>query len=178
MDKFGRIIERVADFGGYFSGWLVPLMMILILFEVFMRYIMRQPPMVADEFSAYMLVALTYLGAAYTLKDKGHVRITALVSQLPARVSSWLRIFTIAINFIFTAFLAKAGFDLMIFSFQYHLASPSWLNVPLQGPQMPILIGFAILSILAGTELIKAIQLVLSGENLEGKGVIVEDNKA
>ena len=139
---------------------------------------MHQPPMVADEFSAYMLVALAYLGAGYTLKEKGHVRITALVSQLPARIASWLRIFTMAVNFIFTAFLVQASFGLMLFSFKYHLASPSWLNVPLQGPQMTILIGFIILTILIGIELLKAIQLVLSGEKLEGKGAIVEDKTA
>ena len=56
--------------------------------------------------------------------------------------------------------------------------TPSWLNVPLQGPQMTILIGFTILAILTAIELLKAVQLVLSGEKLEGKIAIVEDKTA
>jgi len=47
-------------------------MMMLVVVDVFMRYVMRQPLMVSDEFSAYMLVALSYLGFAYTWREKGH----------------------------------------------------------------------------------------------------------
>ena len=54
MKRLGYIVEKIADIGGYFSGWLVFLMMILVFVEVFMRYVLRRPPMVADEFSAYM----------------------------------------------------------------------------------------------------------------------------
>ena len=85
-------------------------MIVLIIIEVFMRYVLRQPPMVADEFSAYMLVAMSYLGAAYTFRERGHVRITALVNRLPIGVSSWLRVVTLAIAFIFSVALMKLIF--------------------------------------------------------------------
>ena len=38
----------------------------LVVVDVFMRYVMHRPLMVADEISAYMLVALSFLGFAYT----------------------------------------------------------------------------------------------------------------
>ena len=85
MKQVGIIIEKVADFLGYVSGWLVPAMMLLVAVEVFMRYVLHDPAMVADEFSAYMLVALSYLGLSYTWRQGGHVRITLLVSRLPVQ---------------------------------------------------------------------------------------------
>ncbi len=95
MKRAGRIIDSVSNVLGYFSGWLVALMMLLIFFEVFMRYVVNQPPMLADEFGAYMLIALSFLGAAYTWREKGHVRITSVVSRLPPKVASYLRVITL-----------------------------------------------------------------------------------
>ncbi len=61
-----RVTEGLANIAGYIGGWLVPLMTLLILIEVVMRYVVHQPLMISDEFSAYMLVALAYIGLAYT----------------------------------------------------------------------------------------------------------------
>ena len=85
IKQIGYFIEKIAYLGGYFSGWLVPLMMMLVVVDVFMRYVMHQPLMVADEFSAYMLVALSFLGLAYTWREKGHVRIEIFVNRLSRR---------------------------------------------------------------------------------------------
>ena len=167
MDRLRRLIERASDMGGYFSGWLVLLMLALVAIEVFMRYALHRPPMVADEFGAYMLVALAYLGAAYTARQRGHVRITVLVSRLPVRIANWLRVVTLAVGFIFSVILVKSSYDLMFFSFRLHLASPTWLNFPLQGPQMTLAIGFTILSLLLAVEIVKTVIKVKSGENVE-----------
>ncbi|MBE0556342.1 MAG: TRAP transporter small permease subunit, partial [Proteobacteria bacterium] len=75
MKRIGIIVDRIAYLGGWFGGWLVPLMMMLVVVDVFMRYVMNRPLMVSDEFSAYMLVALSFLGLAYTWREKGHVRV-------------------------------------------------------------------------------------------------------
>ena len=52
MKHLEYVIKKAAGFFGYLSGWLVPLMMILVAVEVFMRYVLHNPPMLADEFSA------------------------------------------------------------------------------------------------------------------------------
>jgi len=147
------------------------LMIVLIIFEVFMRYVLHQPPMVADEFSAYMLVAISYLGAAFTFRERGHVRITALVSRLPTRVSNWLRVVTLVIAFIFAVALTKSSYDLMVVSFKFKMASATWLNFPLQGPHMTLVIGFALLSLLLAVEVAKTIIDVKSGVAIEEKGL-------
>jgi len=47
------------------------------------------------------------------------------------------------------------------------MASPTHLRVPLQGPQMPLLIGFTILTLLLIVEIAKAITRMRSGESIE-----------
>lgn len=146
------------------------MMIVLIIFEVFMRYILHQPPMVADEFSAYLLVAMSYLGAAFTFREGGHVRITALVSLLPTRVSNWLRVVTLVIAFIFSVVLTKSSYDLIVVSFKFNMASATWLNFPLKGPQMTLVIGFALLSLLLAVETAKTVMNAKSGAAIEEEG--------
>ena len=167
MRRVGYIIERIADIGGYISGWLVPLMMILVAVEVFMRYILYQPLMVADEFSAYMLVALSYLGLAYTWKQGGHVRINLLVSRLPARTASWIRLIGLIGTFIFLLGISQAGYKMIIYALKINLRSPTWLIVPLFWPQLPVFIGFILLTLLLLVEIARAIAKIQAGENVE-----------
>ena len=118
MKQAGIIIEKAADFFGYVSGWLVPAMMLLVAVEVFMRYVLHDPAMVADEFSAYMLVGLSYMGLAYTWRQGGHVRITLLVNRLPVKVASWIRLCVLIMIFIFMIGITHAGWEMIVYARQ------------------------------------------------------------
>jgi len=167
VKRLDHIVDGIVYVGGYFSGWLVPLMMILVFVEVFMRYVVRQPPMLADEFSAYMLVVLAYLGVAITWKERGHPRVTAVVSILPTKVASWLRLIALVIAFALAIALCQSSYSYLVHSFKIHMRSPTWLNTPLQGPQMTILIGFILLSLLLIVEIARAIRKIRAGERVE-----------
>lgn len=167
MKRFGHLIEIIVNGGGHVAGWLVPLLMLLVLFEVFMRYVVHQPPIISDEFGGYMLVAMSYLGLAYTWKEKGHVRITFLVDRLPSRTSSRLRLVALVIAFIFSLALIWSSGMFLALSFKFHLSSPSWVHFPLQGPQMTLALGFVFLSLLLLAAIAKAIINIRSGKRVE-----------
>lgn len=167
MTRLIHVIESIANIGGYLSGWLVPLMMLLILYEVIMRYIVHRPPIIADEFSAYMLVTLCFLGMAYTWKERGHVRITALVSRLPARIASWIRLGTLVLALVIGIMMSQAIYAYLVYSFKYHMRSATHLLTPLQGPQMTMLIGFILLCPLLIVEIARAIMNIRSGKRVE-----------
>ncbi|MDP2932493.1 MAG: TRAP transporter small permease [Chloroflexota bacterium] len=167
MQRIGYVMDRLASFFGVFSGWLVPLMMLLVLVEVFMRYVMHEPLMLSDEFSAYMLVAISFLGLAYAQKEKKHVRIEAIVSRLPVRVSNWLRVLTLSLGFGFAVLMALESYIFLAQSFKLHLTSSSWLRVPLQGPQMTLVIGFGVLAIMLLLEVVRAIGNLRAGKSVE-----------
>lgn len=167
MNRIDFIIMKIADMGGYLSGWLVPMMMILVAVEVFMRYVLLQPPMVADEFSAYMLVALSYLGLAYTWRQGGHVRITLLASWLPSRVSSWVRLIALILVFIFLVGLTHAGYKMIMYALKINLRSETWLIFPLFWPQLTVFIGFVLLTLVLVVEIARAIIKIRAGEPVE-----------
>ena len=167
MKRLGHIVESLSNLVGYFSGWLVPTMAILVFIEVISRYVFRRALLVGDEFAAYMLVALCFLGAAYTWREKGHVRITALVSRLPTKVASWLRLVTLTLVFLFVVGLCQASYGFMAMSFKLHMASASWLRFPLQGPHMTLPIGFAILAVILMVDIARTVMNIRAGKSAE-----------
>ena len=157
----------MADIVGRIAGWLVLLMMLLVLVEVFSRYVFNRPLMVANEFGSYLLVAVSYLAAAYAWKEKGHVRITVLVSRLPARVSSWLRLITMLLALVVAIGLSQSAYSYLQTSFRLGMASGTWLRFPLQGPHMTLIIGFILLSLVLVVEITRAIKNFRRGQRLE-----------
>lgn len=167
LRQTSRFIDVLANSIGYFAGCLVLLMMLLTLFEVFMRYVIGRAPLVADEFGAYMYVALSFFGLAYTWKHRGHVRITALVHRLPIRVANWLRLITLALACAFTITLTHASYGYLVVSFRYNMKSGSVFQTPLQGPQMTMAIGYAVLSLMLILEVARAVVNLKAGKDIE-----------
>jgi len=167
MKKISAVIEKIDNFFGYVSGWLVPSMMVLVAVEVFMRYVLHNPAMVADEFSAYMLVGLSYLGLAYTWRKGGHVRITLLVSRLPAKAASWIRLFVLILIFIFMVGITHAGWIMILYARQIGLRSDTWLTFPLFWPQLTVFIGFLLLTLTLLLEIARVVVKIRAGEPVE-----------
>ena len=156
MKHLASIIDRLANFVGYLSGWLVPLMMMLVVVDVVMRYVMHRPLMVADEFSAYMLVGLSFLGFAYTWRQGGHVRVEVVVNYLPPRLYAWVRLIGLILTFIFMVEMDRAAFKMIAYALQMKMRSSTWLMFPLFWPQLTIFVGFVLLTLMLVVDIVQA----------------------
>jgi len=159
MRRFVQVIEAVNDFlSGQVQGVLLFLLMCLVLVDVTTRYALQNPLSIAEEYGAYMLVAITCLGLAYTWKEKTHVRIEILVDRLPIHAQRVLRLVTLVLAFLFTLFMIPAAYQLISFSFMFGTRSGGWLRTPIAWPQITILIGALLLFFQLIVEIIKAVK--------------------
>ena len=167
MNRLVSTVEKIAYWGGYLSGWLVPIMMMLVVVDVFMRYVLHRPLMVSDEFSAYMLVALSFLGLAYTWRQGGHVRIEIVVTRLSPRVYNWVRLIGLILTFIFMIELDRAAYKMIMYALKIHLRSSTWLMFPLFWPQLTVFIGFVLLTLLLVIDIIRTGMKIRTGREAE-----------
>lgn len=144
MKRLARIIGTVADIGGHFSSWLILAIVAVVFTEVFMRYVLNRPPGIDEEFSGYLLVALSFLGAAYTFRQQGHVRITFIVDRLRPKAASWLRLGMLFFVFFFMLLQSLASYEFVADSFKFKMKANTWLFTPLQVPHLTIAIGFTL----------------------------------
>ena len=167
MSRILSVVNKFIDIVDRFAGWLVLVIIALVFIEVFMRYVLNRPLMVADEFSAYMVVAIAYLGMAKTWQQGGHPRVTLLTKSLKPKVTSWLRLSTLFLGLVMAGVMCQSSYKLLVNSFKIHMSSGTWLNTPLQGPQLTILIGFILLFFILIVEIAKAIRDISQGKPVD-----------
>ena len=157
MDRIDRVIDRVVGILGDFCGWLTIGVVLLVFVEVISRYVAHRPFMLADEFSGYALVALSFIGAAFAWRDGSHVRITLLTDRLSGNMARWFRLISLLIVMLFVLAMTYASFEFLETSFKFRMASSSWLRFPLQVPHLTLLIGFLFLLIVVTVDFAKII---------------------
>ena len=167
MKQLAALIEKTAYLAGSLSGWLVPLMMLLVVVDVFMRYLMLRPLMVADEFSAYMLVALSFLGFAYTWREGGHVRVEVLVKCLPPRANAWVRLIGLVLTFLFMLEMDRAAWKMIVYALKMKMRSSTWLMFPLFWPQLTIFVGFVLLTLMLAVDIVRCGAKLWAGKDAE-----------
>lgn len=86
---FGRALASLNLGMGYAAGLLVAVSALVLTGEVLMRYFLGQPSDWALELSILMLIASTFMAAAYTLAARGHVNIDIVDALLPDGMNRW-----------------------------------------------------------------------------------------
>jgi len=163
MKRIGSFIEaRVNKLSLVTSSVLIFLMLWVVMCEVITRYFFHFT-VLADEISAYILVAAIFLGLAYTLKEEGHIRLLLLISRLPAKASNWLRVITLSIIFAYVAILTEKSCELVVYSYTHAYFSVSMLRAPLYLPQLALPLGCALLGIQLLFEIGRAIRSLHTG---------------
>jgi TRAP-type C4-dicarboxylate transport system permease small subunit len=121
----------------------------------------------ADEFGAYTLVAMSFLGLAYCWQASGHIRITFVVRRMSTAVSNWLRLVTLSVALVYIGLASKVSYDFIIDAFKRNIRSGSWLMTPLKWPEMVIPIGFTLLALMLMVQIAKVISAIRAGASTE-----------
>jgi len=106
---FRKTVQRCTRYVSYVGMILLVPMMLLTSAEVVGRAVWSRPIPGSMELSSYMLAVFILLGIAYTHQVKGHVRVTMLVSRLPAKWGVAVNILTSLLSMFIVAVLTWQG---------------------------------------------------------------------
>ena len=141
-----KSINSLNDKVGYFTGFLALPLILVVVYEVVMRYLFNAPTVWAFEATTLIYGTHFMLGLAYTYKNDGHVCIDIFESRLLARPRTILRICVNIILFVPTVGLLAAWSVIYAASSwqNWELASTSWAP-PLYPFKTVMAIGFILL---------------------------------
>lgn len=125
------------------SAVILGLMTVLILVEILLWNTLSKTTLIADEYSAYGLAAIIFLGAGYCLKEKGHIRITLVLGFLPKRLAAIITFLASAATTAFMGYLWWYLFKMVQATIRYHSTSGTLTQTPLWIPQTLMLVGAA-----------------------------------
>ena len=78
MKPIISLIESITEWVGRTASWLVLAMVLLICYDVAMRYLFQQGSVALQELEWHLFALIFLLGSAYTLKYDEHVRVDIL----------------------------------------------------------------------------------------------------
>jgi TRAP-type mannitol/chloroaromatic compound transport system permease small subunit len=124
-------IDRVSEWSGKISAWLIVVLMAVVCIEVFKRYVLNAPTAWIFDANSMLYGTLFMMAGAYTLSQNGHVRGDFLYSSMRPRTQAAL---DLALYFLF--FIPGI---LALFYAGFGFAKLSWLinehsNVTADGP--------------------------------------------
>ena len=113
LDKLVSMIDGLSDKIGHLVGWLTTLMVLIVFYDTVMRYAFNKGNVALQELEWHLFAIVFLIGAAYTLKEKAHVRVDILYVNLSEKTKAWidfLGVFIFLIPFSVMVILSTKGF--------------------------------------------------------------------
>ena len=88
-----RLLDRLADLTGSAVSWLTLAMVVVTFLVVLLRYAFDLGWIALQESVTYMHAMVFMLGAAFTLRHNGHVRVDILYQRFSPRGRAWVDLF-------------------------------------------------------------------------------------
>lgn len=146
-----HIIDMISEWTGRIFAVFLPILGLVVFYEVVSRYVFDSPTSWAHDISSFLLIAMSMGGFAYTLRHKGHVNMEIFYIRLPRRVQAILDIISFPLLFVFCGVLAWKGIDFAWTAIQNLEVTTSPFRAPvyLVKPLVPIGAFLALLQGLA-----------------------------
>ncbi|MEW8383569.1 MAG: TRAP transporter small permease subunit [Candidatus Thiodiazotropha taylori] len=90
IEKIARGFDQVNERLGQAISWLSLLMVLVTVAVVVLRYVFQLGWIWLQESVTFMHAALFLVGAAYTLKHEGHVRVDIIYRKFSERGRAWV----------------------------------------------------------------------------------------
>ena len=156
-----KAIDTFTEWSGRSVAWLVLAMVLLICYDVAMRYLFQQGSVALQELEWHLFALIFLLGSAYTLKHDEHVRVDIIYQS--RRVSDKQRaiiniVGIILFLFPFCALILISAWPFVENAYFYHEGSPDPGGLPYRYLlKASILLGFFMVMLQALAELLRNI---------------------
>jgi len=163
--KIGSNLDSISEFIGKYTSWLVLTLVLLIGYDVSMRYLFRSGSIGLQELEWHLFSVIFLIGSAYTLKHDEHVRLDIIYRSklLTDRHRAWIDLFgTLFLLIPFCLLIIMSAWPFVSQAFVHNEASPDpgglavrWLIKSM------IPVGFCLLLIQGIAEAIKKLSIAL-----------------
>ncbi|MDP2930922.1 MAG: TRAP transporter small permease [Chloroflexota bacterium] len=150
MTRVKAFFDRIIFWAAALAAAQLIFMMLSQSIDVFLRYFFNQPQAWAKEIPEKMLLYITFLAAAWVLKEEKHVTMDFVTSRLKGRASAILNIVTSVISALVCLLLVWYGATATWYHYVKGLFLPSVLGIL----DWPVLIVIPIGSLLLFIQLI------------------------
>jgi C4-dicarboxylate transporter DctQ subunit len=138
ISKLGRAFDFAIDKMARLGDVILVFLMLSVCADVILRYLFNRPQAWIVEISEYLLLYITFLGAAWVLKNEGHVIVDILVTRLSPKKGAAFGIVSSAIGTFVCLVIFWFGTLETLDLFKRGVPNPSVLEFP-KGPLVAVI---------------------------------------
>lgn len=90
LERLVDLIDGCNDKIGKLVGWLCTVMVLIVFYDTVMRYVFNKGNVALQEMEWHLFSIIFLIGAAYTLKEGGHVRVDILFINFHKKTKAWI----------------------------------------------------------------------------------------
>jgi len=124
-------IDALNDRVGRVVAWTTLLLVLVTFVDVVMRYFFNTSYVFTQEMEWHIFAFIFLMGAGYTLKNEGHVRVEVFYGKLPPKGRAWINLVGVIFFLIPSCFVfIKTSIPFVINSFHVMEGSPDPGGIP------------------------------------------------
>jgi TRAP-type C4-dicarboxylate transport system permease small subunit len=125
-DEPPRVPVKIEEF---FAAMTMALICLITFANVVVRYFTDESFAFTEEFSVFLMVVLTFVGASAAFAKNSHIRMSFVVDRLPKRVAHYIEIAVMLAAAVLFAILVWYGSKLLLDDWNYGTTSPG-IGIP------------------------------------------------
>ena len=168
IEKVSGKIEWFSEISGRGLSWLVPALVLLVSYDVIMRYFFQSGSIAIQEMEWHLFSLIFLLGAAYTLKHDDHVRLDLVYRSrfMSDYRRAWINLVCSLLFLVpFCILIIKSSWPFVFQAYQFAEGSPDPGGLPYRWVlKAAIPLGFFLLIIQGIGESLKSLCFILQRE--------------
>ena len=165
MRQVFEFLQNINEWVGRVISWLTLFMVVVTFLVVMLRYAFDLGWIAMQESVVYMHAIVFMLGAAYTLKHRGHVRVDIFYQRFTPRTRAWIDLLgTFMLLLPVSLFIAWMAWDYVADSWAVLEGSREAGGLPGVFLLKSLIIAMPVLMIVQGLALVLQQVLILRGE--------------
>ena len=162
-------IDAFTEFSGKLVSWLVLLMVLLVSYDVTMRYAFNSGSVALQELEWHLFALVFLLGAAFTLKHDEHVRLDLFYQSrfCSDKLRTWINLLGSLFFLIpFCLLVIDSSWFFFLQSYNFNEGSPDPGGLPYRWLlKAAIPVGFSLLLLQAIAEAIRNLLSLMDGRS-------------
>jgi TRAP-type mannitol/chloroaromatic compound transport system permease small subunit len=165
MNNFLKRVDKISYIAGIISSWFILLQMLVVVLIVVERYFFNRGDDWAYELSWMFFSLVMLFSFAFTLAEKGHVRVDILFNSFSTRIKGVIDSLCYLALLIISALIVWYGIDFA--KEAWRIRECSWhttVGAPVYYIKSMIPLSFGFLGLQSFVEFIRSVMYLVKGE--------------
>ena len=160
MKRLVKWADTLSGFFGALAGVMLCSGLALIVAEIVVRSAFHHTLFITEEYAGYLMCGLTFCALGYTLRERGHIRMTFLLRVVKGRRHLYLDIICFSVGLLFCAGLTYYTgvffWDSVVNESQSMQISETYLAIP----QFFMPLGALFMTLQFGGEILRTVAML------------------